>query len=156
MYQTIVLGLGFLLVFGGGYLIKHSDNNGVLASAIAQDETSYVGVATSTILGPYLCDSERCPNPRELSLMDNDQAILTTTYSDGVETLKEVGSWKFTKADTIILTLLGTSQSTYDEPYMFSLKRITEKTLVPSDDIKATYKDLGAPIFRKEDNSDEQ
>jgi hypothetical protein len=155
MYQTIVLGLGFLLVFGGGYLIKHSDQNGVLAEAIARDETSYVQQATSTILGPYLCDSERCPNPRELSLMDGGEAVLTTTYSDGVETVKELGSWQLMKANTIILTLMGTSQSTYDEPYMFSLKRITDTTLVPSDDVKATYKDLGAPIFRKEENSDE-
>jgi hypothetical protein len=153
MYQTIVVGLGFLLLFGGSYLIKETDNNGVLHDAAA--ETAIIQ-SVSDVSGTYICDVDsRCLNPRELTLSDTGEASLTTSFDSGIETLKETGMWKLGQGNSIVLSLAENSQEAYSEPFVISLKRITEKTLMTSGETHVSYKDWGNPIFRKQENQSE-
>lgn len=151
MYQSIVLGLGFLLLLGGGYLIKHMDQEGVIESSVASSDASYVSsMNKSSIAGTYVCDTDsKCPNPRVLTLGDDGVLTLTTSYEDGAQVLQENGTWDV-GTNKIMLMITGTQDESYTEQKMLFLKRLSELTLVPDISMKTTYKDLGNPIFRKQ------
>ncbi len=81
MYQTLVLGLGILLLVGVGYFITHTDNQGVISNSIQETaSSSSVLVKQASVPGTYVCDSENgCANPRTLVMYENGTLKLSTS-----------------------------------------------------------------------------
>ena len=144
MYQFIVLGLGFLLVFGGGYLIKHTDKEGVIAQTVTATSTE-----PSDYAGTYLCDTDsKCDNPRTLVLSSDGTLSLTTSFDQGVETNVETGTWK-KEAKGITLTIINSSTTTYGVPLSIHLYPPAPDSLVTSA-AATNYPGWGNYIFRKQ------
>jgi hypothetical protein len=153
MYQLIVLGLGFLLLFGGGYLIKKSDKAGVLGSSFASSSvtaSSSAAVPSSiTFNGVYSCDGAKCSDPRNLIVSEDGTVQLSTTYNNGVEVLNEIGTWTEDNEGKITIAITGTQSEAYDKPVTILLRQVTPFTLVSVNG--TSYKNWGAPTFRKQD-----
>jgi hypothetical protein len=143
MYQTIVLGLGFFLVIGGGYLIKHADQEGVISQSVSADAATRPDYA-----GTYVCDTDsKCLNPRVLTLGADGTLTMSTSYEGGVETFVENGSWKTLASGIIAEFSSGTT--TYEKPYTVRLYAPQSDALITRDS-QATYPQWGTPIFRKQ------
>ena len=160
MYQTIVLGLGFLLVIGGGWLIQTMDTEGVLASKFTQTKTinaTSTTVATATpernLQGRYLCDSDSgCPNPSLLTLTSEGEVSMSTTYDNGVEMLQERGTWKNEKRDAATVIITGTDADIYASPRILSIRYVSPSALSGITFDARIYKDWVRPVFRKQEN----
>jgi hypothetical protein len=155
MYQFIVLGLGFLLLFGGGYLIKKSDKEGVLQQSYSATKYASGSSTPSTITfkGLFTCEGSKCQDPRNLVVSEDGTVQLSTTYNDGVEVLNELGTWTEDKDGNITLSITGTPSMAYDKPLVIALRQVTPFTLVSISG--TTYKNWGSPTFRKQDRDDE-
>lgn len=153
MYQTFVLGLGALLIFGVAYFIQHTDQAGVVTSNLStnKDTTQSATSTTSTsepVSGTYVCDSDsKCENPRVLTLSENGELRMVTTFDNGVEVLEELGSWTFGQG-MVTLIITGTPNELYAEPHTLHLKKMSSMTLVAAGGT-TTYKDWGNPAFKK-------
>lgn len=152
MYQSIVLGLGFLLVIGGGYLITNVDKEGVVSGAL--EPTVIIATSTTqsnstpTASGKYLCDPEHgCADPRSLVLTDDAKAELLTIYANGGETLDEHGSWSMDEKGEITIRIEGNAQSN-TPPSTIMLKLVSLRTIITIPG--STYKEWGQATFRKE------
>jgi len=154
MYQTIVLGLGFLLLVGGAYLIKRTDQSGVIQNTISTASSTQYDAASIT--GTYICDTDsKCQNPRILTMTDDGELTLTTSYDNGVEVLRENGSWKMDSEGNVTFIITGTPTELYEEPFTLLLKRVSSSTIVAAKSAKVLYKEWGAPIFRKQETQAE-
>lgn len=115
MYQTFVIGLGFLVVIGLGYFIHRTDTSGLII-----DKTPYQEVSSSTspvvqlAAGTYLCDVDsKCTVPYVLTVQEGGEATLTTSFENGAEVLTERGTWKIEEGK-LVLVLTGTDTLTYE------------------------------------------
>lgn len=163
MYQTLVLGLGVLLIAGLGYFIKSTDQTGVITTTLFATSTATTGEATSTaqlsssrIEGLYLCDIDsKCPDPRTLIIYEDGGLRMTTSFDNGVEVLEETGTWIQDKEGNITLLITGTNNELYVDPLPLSLKQISSSTLVGTGSSAPQYKDWKESIFRKQQKQDE-
>lgn len=158
IYQAIVLGLGFLVLFGAGYLITTTDNAGILKTTITQT-TDTADIATSTLVarleGYYLCDSESgCSSPSSLTITQDGEVRMTTSYSEGVEILEETGTWKDEKGSGLKIFLTGTDSGLYPVPKSFFVKYVSSSSLSGIDFDSATYKDWIRPVFIKQEKNE--
>lgn len=161
MYQTIVLGLGFLLIIGGGYLIKAMDTEGIITSQFvsAPSATSTEG-ATSTpersLDGIYLCRPETgCPNPSLLTITEGGEVSMNTSYDNGVEVLQETGTWKNEKGGGASIIITGTDAGIYPTPRLLSIKYVSPTSLSGITYDTTIYKDWVRPVFRKLENENQ-
>lgn len=145
MYQAFVLGLGALLLFGTGYFIKHTDSEGVLRSSLSTTLNASSSDTTDTREtessdGVYVCDSSSgCQNGYTLTLSENGDATMRTSFENGVEVVDEFGVWQATGV-MVTITFTGTAQDIYVSPRVLvgtlnpkgSFSRIeADKTLYP-------------------------
>ncbi len=144
MYQAFVLGLGALLLFGTGYFIKHTDNEGVLRSSLSTtvnaSSSDVESGAVETPDGVYVCDSSSgCQNGYTLTLSEHGDATMRTSFDNGVEVVDEFGVWQATGV-MVTITFTGTAQDIYVSPRVLvgtlnpkgSFSRIeADKTLYP-------------------------
>lgn len=156
MYQTIVLGLGFLLFIGGAYLIQQTDKEGVLSSAITPT-SSVVEGATSTVQsnfdGIYVCDSDTgCLSPSTLVIEEEGYARMTTSYDNGVEVITESGTWIDKKEGRMTIYITGTDATTYPSPRVLSIKYASPTSLSGIIFDQSMYKEWTRPVFRKQLN----
>ena len=151
MYQALVLGLGVLLVGGIGYFINHSDQAGVLSSAIVEETSSSTAESMRQSLpGTYVCDVDsKCPNPRVLTLSEEGNAIMTTTYENGAEVVEEQGTWNTTSGGKAVIFLTGNAMTQYGSPYTLLTKYVNPWTIVGG--AGGTYKDWTNSIWRKKE-----
>lgn len=161
MYQTIVLGLGFLLIIGGGWLIKAMDTEGVISSNLtttqATSTTTKDENATSTpernLEGRYVCDSSSgCPNPAVLTITKEGEISMTTSYESGAEMLQEVGTWKNEKDGGASIMITGTDSSIYPTPRLISVRYVSPTSLSGIVFDSRIYTDWVRPVFRKQEN----
>lgn len=153
MYQTIVLGLGFLLLFGGGYLIKHMDNQNVIGTSLATTINTTTASSSSVLLpGTYLCDTvSGCGSPHVLTLSENGEAKMNSSYGNGAEIVDEFGSWTVNKAGGASILLTSTANEVYPDPRTFTIKYVSSTTLAGITFDATAYTDLKNPVFRKQD-----
>lgn len=159
MYQTIVLGLGFLLLFGAAYLIKNTDRTGILTSNIVQTSTA-TSTGTSTparkLEGNYLCDSDSgCSNPSLLLINEAGEVSMNTSYDNGVEVLQESGTWKNEKDGGVTILLTGTDAGIYPVPHTLYVKYVSPFSLSGIVFDSTAYKDWIKPVFRKQEKQEE-
>jgi hypothetical protein len=152
MYQTIVLGLGFLLLIGGGYLIKHIDKENVIGASIATSINATTASSSATLLpGTYLCDmATGCESPRVLTLSESGEAKMNSSYENGVEIVDEFGTWTVNKGGGASVLLTSTANEVYPEPRVLTIKYVTNTTLAGITFDAAVYEDLKNPVFRKQ------
>ena len=152
MYQTLVLGLGVLLIAGVGYFIEHTDQAGIITSAVSIPvSTSTPQEMTTSLAGTYVCDIDsKCSDPRILILEDDGELRMTTSYASGVEILEEVGTWLLEAKGDIVVLLTGTNTEVYVAPERLSLRKVSDITLAGLPSISPEYKDWGVSLFRKE------
>lgn len=159
MYKFIVLGLGFLLLFGGAYLIKKSDKEGVLNYAFSKEIKVLPTVNTKEMIsGVYKCDIENgCASPYVLILSDDNNVEMTTSYNDGVEIRKETGIWKLENGNliTILLTDLSSGEH-YEIPHSILIQTVSTSTLTGLSYDKDFYFDMYKPVFVRQVNQDEE
>lgn len=129
MYQTLVLGLGLLLITGLAYYIKHTDTNGVVTGSFSATTTTITPSTSESIPGTYLCDqTSGCENPRSLHVFANGEVKLSSSFDNGVELIEEFGTWT-TDQGTMQVVLTGTNAETYPTPRMIIIKTILEGKL---------------------------
>lgn len=152
MYQTLVLGLGVLLLIGVGYFIERTDQAGVITSLVSTPvSTSTPQSVTLSLTGTYVCDIDsKCGDPRILILEDDGELHMTTSYASGVEILEEVGTWLLEAKGDIIILLTGTNTEVYATPERLSLRRVSDATLAGLPNTSPEYKEWGTSLFRKE------
>ncbi len=157
MYQTLVLSLGVLLVVGVGYFVKHTDQTGVIPSAVSTPvSTSTPQSVTINVAGTYVCDVDsKCGDPRVLILKDDGELRMTTSYASGVEILEEAGTWKIEPKGDITILLTGTNIEVYATPHVLSLRKVSDMTLVGVESANPEYKEWGNYFFRKEIKEEE-
>jgi hypothetical protein len=156
MYQAIVLGLGFLLLFGSGYLIKSMDDTGIISSELNL-ATSTEASATSTpevsLEGVYLCDTDTgCKSPSTLTISGEGEARMITSYDNGVEVLQESGTWKTSKDGRVTIYITGTDSTVYPSPHVLSIKYASPSSLSGIMFDANAYKEWTIPVFRKQSN----
>lgn len=158
MYQTIVLGLGFLLLFGAAYLIKNTDDAGILTpNVVSTSNTTDTGTSTPMrkLEGIYLCDSDSgCPNPSLLTMNEEGEVRMETTYDNGVEIVQESGTWKNEKDGSVTILITGTDVETYPVPRALSVKYVSSSSLSGLTFDPAVYKDWVRPVFRKQEKEE--
>lgn len=164
MYQTIVLGLGFLLIIGGGWLIKVMDTEGIISSQFTKPKilnttstTTADGSATSSpernLEGRYLCDSTSgCPNPSFLIITEAGEISMTTSYESGAEMLQEIGTWKNEKNGGASIMITGTDSGIYPTLRLLSIKYVSPTSLSGITFDPSIYKDWVRPVFKKQEN----
>ena len=157
MYQTIVLGLGFLLLIGGAYLVQQTDKEGILSSAIIQT-SSIVPDATSTVQnnfdGTYVCDSDTgCLSPSTLVIEKDGYARMTTSYDNGVEVITESGTWIDKKEGRMTIYITGTDTTTYPSPRVLSIKYASPTSFSGIIFDQSAYKEWTRPVFRKQEEN---
>ncbi len=153
MYQTIVLGLGFLLLVGGGYLIKNVDSEGVVTTSLASPAEASSVLTLESLSGTYICDSSSgCENPRILDLSADGSVHMNTTYENGVEVLNEDGTWSIGINNRPVILLKGSTQETYPAPRMLSVRYASKTSLSGVTFDQKVYTDLKNPVFRKPDS----
>jgi hypothetical protein len=154
MYQTIVLGLGFLLLFGGGYLIKHMDDQGVIGASIATQVEASATTTLVSLSGIYVCDnSSGCDNPRILSLSADGTVTMNASYENGAEVVNEVGTWSVGINNRPIILLTGTTAGEeYSTPRMLTVRYTSKNSLSGIAFDQKVYPDLIKPIFRREES----
>ncbi len=152
MYQTLVLGLGVLLLIGVGYFIGHTDQAGIITSVVSVPVSTSTAQSTPTnIAGTYVCDIDsKCSDPRILILEEDGELRMTTSYASGVEILEEVGTWLFEAKGDIVILLTGTNTEVYATPERLSLRRVSDVTLTGLPSANPEYKGWGTSLFRKE------
>lgn len=162
-YQTIVFGLGFLLLIGGGYLIKNIDNAGVLTktlqTATSTDTAESADGATSTerigVEGTYLCDVDSgCKDPVVLAIREGGEVSMTTTYAEGAEIQEELGTWKRGQDRSLVVLITGTANDTYPDPHSFSVRYVTSSSLSGLTFDASLFKDWTRPVFRRQENQE--
>lgn len=153
MYQTIVLGLGFLLLIGGGYLIKHIDNQNVIGQSLTTKITSTTASSSSVFIpGTYLCDTTSgCESPHVLLLSENGEAKMNSSYENGAEIVDEFGTWTTDQEGGASILLTSTANEVYSEPHVFTIRYVSNSTLSGITFDPAVYSDLKNPVFRKQD-----
>lgn len=154
MYQTIVLGLGFLLLVGGGYLIKHMDNENVIGTSIATTINATTASSSSVMLpGTYLCDmTSGCEDPHILSLSENGEAKMNSSYGNGAEIVDEFGSWTVNQEGGASVLLTSTANDVYPEPRVFVIRYVNNAALAGITFDASAYADMKNPIFRKQES----
>ncbi len=157
MYQTLVLGLGVLLIVGVGYFVKHTDQAGVITSAVSVEvSTSTTQNTSAGIAGTYVCDVDsKCNDPRILILKDDGELRMTTSYASGVEILEEAGTWKIEPKGDITILLTGTNTEVYVTPHVLSLRKVSDTTLAGLESTNPEDKEWGNYFFRKEIKEEE-
>ena len=160
MYQTIVLGLGFLLVFGAGYLIKSMDTEGVVISKLTQTpvaSTTVVASSTKTDFeGTYSCDQDSgCLNPSSLTILEGGEVTMRTIYGDGVEILEERGTWKSERNGGITVLFTGTDVVTYPVPHSLFIRYVSSTTLSGITFDNKVYPEWTRPVFTKQQREEE-
>ena len=150
MYQAIVLGLGVLLVFGGGYLIKHTDTEGVITSSLSQTHAATTDDTTATIPGSYQCDPlSGCDNPHTLTLTENGEAKLDTVYESGAEVGSESGTWKRDVGGKIVILFTSNVAGLYDVPHVMTIANVTKPTLAGINFSANMGEGMHKPIFAR-------
>lgn len=149
MYQTLVLGLGILLLVGVGYFIQHTDSQGVISHSIEVTASSSSATAKqNTAPGTYLCDSENgCTNPRTLSIYEDGTLKLSTSFDNGVEVLDEAGTWKIENEGMMTIRITETATNVYQNPRTLQVKYISGTTLSGLSYDESQFKDLKNPVF---------
>lgn len=160
MYQMIVLGLGFLLLFGAGYLIKNTDNAQILTSAF-KTSTNPSDLATSTLAsaldGIYVCDIDTgCQNPSLLYVKGGGEVKMTTSYENGAEMLQETGTWRDERNGGITVMLTGTDAETYPAPHAFFVRYASSASLSGLTFGKKSFEGWTIPVFRKQERQQEE
>lgn len=157
MYQTLVLGLGILLLIGVGYFIEHTDQAGIITSAVSTEvSTSTTQNTPTNIAGTYVCDVDsKCNDPKVLVLKDDGELHMTTSYASGVEILEEVGTWLLEAKGDVAIFLTGTNTEVYVAPHMFYLRKVSDMTLVGLPSTNPEYKEWGSSLFRKKTKEEE-
>jgi hypothetical protein len=151
MYQTIVLGLGFLLLLGGGYLIKHMDSQGVIGSSIATPAALDATTTLEMLSGTYICDvNSGCENPRVLTLSSDGTVNMNTSYENGVEVVNETGTWSIGINTRPAILLKGASGTLYPTPRLFNVRYASATSLSGITFDEKAYPDLKKPVFRKD------
>jgi hypothetical protein len=153
MYQTIVLGLGFLLLIGGGYLIKNMDNQNVIGQAATTTINSTTASSSSILLpGIYLCDiASGCQSPHILTLSENGETKMNSSYENGAEIVDEFGTWTTNEEGGASILLTSTANEVYPEPRVFTIKYVSNNSLSGITFDETAYPDLKNPVFRKQE-----
>ncbi|MDB5260205.1 MAG: hypothetical protein JWN37_436 [Candidatus Nomurabacteria bacterium] len=151
-YQLGVVAL--LVIFAGSifYYINGTDSAGVLQSAVGKAEVTTQPIAIESVYGNYECNIDSgCKNPYTLSLIEDNSAIVTTSYNDGVEVRKESGSWKLEDDNSITILLNESNAGPYDTPHIITTKpagkNLVSLTLAAYD--RKFYDDMIKPLFIK-------
>lgn len=156
MYQIIVLGLGFLLLFGSGYLIKSMDDAGIISSELNLATSTAVNATSSSQMdmeGTYLCDTDTgCKSPSTLTISREGEVRMTTSYDNGVEVLQESGTWRTSKDGRVTIYITGTDSSVYPSPRVVSIKYASPSSLSGIMFDANAYKEWTIPVFRKQSN----
>ena len=150
MYQFIVLGLGFLLLFGGAYLIKQSDKEGgVLGQAFSTSkniQTSDIDLTTEAMVGSFMCDGKSgCINPYTLTLAEAGDVYFN--HTSGTSTILEHGLWNIEKGGLITLTLTNTPDENYETPRVILVQSVNRNKLSNFVYDNNTYMDMNKPVF---------
>lgn len=164
MYQTIVLGLGFLLLFGAGYLIKNIDKEGVVTSTLTSTQTAATSTGTSSAsttsanapdsayLGTFICGPESgCASPSMLTVQENGEVSINTSYDNGVEMVQERGTWKSERGGGMTIVITGTDSELYAVPRTIFVKYATQKSLAGLSFDAKLHPDWLRPVFRKQE-----
>ncbi len=153
MYQTIVLGLGSLLLFGGGYLIKHADDQGVLRSTLSSTLPISATTSVEVYSGVYICDdTTKCINPRILSLSSDGSATMNASYENGAEVVHETGNWVSNGDNSLTISLLGTQQGEYVSPRTLFIKYASHTVLAGASFDEKLFTDLKKPVFYRQES----
>ena len=154
MYQFIVLGLGFLLLVGGGYLIYRSNdgNSGVLKQAFSTSKNIKTFNASSTvetIVGVYACDVKSgCAGQYSLTL--NQYGDVYLTHSDDNGLIQEHGTWNFEQNGSITLTLTDSSGAPYSVPRTILVQSVSKDHLSKLVFDNKIYTDMNSPVFTRQ------
>lgn len=156
MYQFIVLCLGFLLLFGGGYLIKKTDRNSVITGSLSYGNSKSANSASLTLptseemAGTFLCDSDSgCTDNVSINLVQTGDVYMTTSYKDGTPALSEKGRWMFEQGGLISLKLTESDSSQYNVPHMLLIQSVSTTTLDKFSYDAVLYKDMKKPTFSR-------
>ena len=149
MYQTIVLGLGFLLIIGGGYLIKSIDKEGVILKSLSKDQKVEIfSLTADDISGTFLCnETSGCENEYAVTFSPSGDVQLMAVYKDGIETLIEKGIWRFETGGLISISLTDSQTKHYDIPHSFLIQSVSTSTLAKISYDVTTYPDMHKPVF---------
>lgn len=152
MYQTIVLGLGFLLVIGGGYLIKSVDKEGVIASsALKEQNVINTQLTGDDMSGIFSCDeTSGCDNVHTITFDPSGAVRIVTIYKDGTETLDEQGSWKFENGGFISILITDSQVKHYEIGRAFLIQSVSTSTLGKISYDTNLYPDMHKPTFTKQ------
>jgi hypothetical protein len=151
MYQIVVIGLGFSLVFGAGYYITKVDSSGVIEQSLVARDVAQPPT-TESLAGDYLCEaSSGCDYPYELVLSADGKASLTVSYSDRLETKTEKGVWNLERGGIVTTTLTeSVTTGAYESAHTFLIQAITATSLSKIAYDKSTYTDMHKPTFQRQ------
>lgn len=151
MYQIIVLGLGFLLLIGGGWLIKSIDKEGVVSRSFSGDQVSDVASFTlENVSGSYVCDAASgCKTEYRMSLLPSGESELITTYGNGAEVSVEKGTWRFENGGMVSILMTESQVLRYEKPRTFLVQLVGESKLSRLSFDKKIYSDMKKPVFIK-------
>ena len=71
MYQIVVIGLGLVLLFGAGYYIKRTDNNGVIQQSLSNKVETIATDTDSSIETDSIEKNEEIPVIGTTTSIDN-------------------------------------------------------------------------------------
>lgn len=158
MYQFIVLSLGFLLLFGGAYLINKDDKDGILQYAFSKDmQVLPSALALETLTGKYYCDKKHgCDNTYVLNFSSEYKVDLEISFADGVEQKTESGTWKIENGNIISILLTdSSSEGHFEIPKTFLIQSVSTRTLSKISYDKEVYFDMNKPTFVKQISQEE-
>lgn len=137
---------------GGGYLISHTDKQGVILSTVsAPTSTAAASSKKAMLQGTYLCDAATgCLNPRTLVLLAGDEVKMTTNFDNGVEIVDEVGTWAMGTDGVLTIFLTGNTKEQYKIPRTFTSKYVSQNTLSGITFDSTLYRDLKNPVFLRQ------
>jgi hypothetical protein len=145
MYQIVVLGLAFSLLFGGAYYIKTADSEGVLSSAFTSRASATV-LSPDMIIGTYTCDTtEGCSTVHTLTLDDQGVSTMTTIQND--QTVTAEGSWQLEKGQLVTVSLTHAGDTVYDQPHTFLIQSVGTSTLSKISYDTKVFTDIYKPVF---------
>ena len=155
MYQFIVFGLGFLLLFGGAYLIKKNNgNSGIMERAFSTSKkirTPEGSFIIKKIVGTFLCDIKSgCVSPYSLTLTEVGDVYFNHTNASGTEQILEHGLWNIEEGGLITLTLTNSPDENYEPPRIILIQSVNREILSDFVFDNNIYTDMYEPVFTRQ------
>lgn len=150
IFQVIVIGTLVTLLGGSGYYFIKADSHGILSQSITGNKLESNQQRMVEVAGNYTCNTTSgCQDSYNLDLNEEGTFNLTTSYSDGAETLAEKGDWSIIKMGFITLTVTGNQSTNYDIPKTLLIKSVGTSTLSRILFSDKQYGDMKNPVFSK-------